>query len=558
MKQAGPEYLKEEARFRGARPRVKAVLYPFDLDYGLAPGAGTYANTQYGGAPGTLAMAEGYFAAGSWTSPVMQAFSPYLSQATPFWEAPAGCLDLGVYLRSAASPEEVAVAPYAPLSPGAAVALAPCFQVKVEFQGGRRAWSVDSPGEADGFTAYAVDQAPDSGYESSAADAVGAVSGLHLEGQLALPESEIIEPGRVKLDLARDFSELRAGDHVLVMDNRLGQWLNRAESFFLQGEDWTQKQVALYHGWELPAGGVEWQLVYQGVLQRLSGLAHGWQPRHRVQLESQDWVAATLKKVIGAPSAAGNRQPFMRGAYRARGELLQTVPTVLSEPVKTGSGSAALMLLGTYRGQYSQDYFLEVESGGEVESATFRWSINGGQSWQQTGRKTAGADNPVTLEQGLSVYWESGSGADLVAGDSWSFTATPTVYQYQVYGAPFTAITAVYLNGEETTDRVVAEAATGLVQVTGRSAQVKAQVVKDNTTHPVDIIADILAEVALNQAIHQDAFALAKSLTPEYSIGVRFENLTAAQALREIVKRCLFDLWVDSGEIKLRAYLGED
>ena len=54
------------------------------------------------------------------------------------------------------------------------------------------------------------------------------------------------------------------------------------------------------------------------------------------------------------------------------------------------------------------------------------------------------------------------------------------------------------------------------------------------------------------------AFALAKSLTPGYAIGVCFENITAAQAIREIVRRCLYDLWVDFGEIKMRAYLGTD
>jgi hypothetical protein len=71
------------------------------------------------------------------------------------------------------------------------------------------------------------------------------------------------------------------------------------------------------------------------------------------------------------------------------------------------------------------------------------------------------------------------------------------------------------------------------------------------------MVADILAEVGLEAAIHQDSFALAKSLTPEYVIGVSFENLTAAQAIREIVRRCLYDLWIDFGEIKIRAYLGE-
>jgi hypothetical protein len=73
----------------------------------------------------------------------------------------------------------------------------------------------------------------------------------------------------------------------------------------------------------------------------------------------------------------------------------------------------------------------------------------------------------------------------------------------------------------------------------------------------VDIIYDILTEMGLEEAVHQDSFALAKSLTPDYAIGVGFENVTGTQALREIVRRCLYDLWVDFGEIKLRAYLGD-
>jgi hypothetical protein len=98
----------------------------------------------------------------------------------------------------------------------------------------------------------------------------------------------------------------------------------------------------------------------------------------------------------------------------------------------------------------------------------------------------------------------------------------------------------------------------GRITVIGTSAQVSARVVKDGTTHPVDMVADILAEVGLEAVIHQDSFALAKSLTPEYAIGISFENFTAAQAIREIVRRCLYDLWIDFGEIKIRAYLGED
>ena len=69
MRQAGADYLREETRCRGARPRVKAALFPYELDYGLAPGSGEFIRTAYGGEPGKLAMGDGYVTSGSWTSP---------------------------------------------------------------------------------------------------------------------------------------------------------------------------------------------------------------------------------------------------------------------------------------------------------------------------------------------------------------------------------------------------------------------------------------------------------------------------------------------------------
>jgi hypothetical protein len=557
MRQAGADFLQEEGRGRGARPRVKAVLSPFELDYGLAPGSGEFSQTAYGGEPGKLVMGDGYYTSGSWTSPVVQTFSPYLDEAVPTWEEPAGHMDVEVRLRTGETPESLAQAAFALLVSGQAIALAPYFQVQVDFAETIRAWALDDPGEADEFTAYAVDQAPDEGFESYAADGPGCLIGFRLAGRLTLPEREIIDPGGMRVDLARDFSELRTGDNVLVLDNRMGQWLNRAENSYLQEPDWTRKQLSLYHGWELADGTVSWQLLYQGVVQRLAGMAHGWRQPHRVRLESQDGVAAGLKQMIGAPADTGERRPFMRGTYLARGELTRVIEAAIGEIEWTGSGSATLKLLGSYRGDYLQNYLLEVETSGEVGSASFRWSHNQGQSWQKTGLATAGADDLVELEEGLSVYWESGVGTDLVAGDRWTFTASPPIYHYQIFGAPFEAITTVYLAGEEDNDRVTAETGTGLIQVIGKNASLSARVVKDHTTHPVDMVADILEEVGLGQAIHQDSFALAKSLTPEYVFGVRFEKVTAAQAIREIVRRGLYDLWIDFGEIKMRAYLGE-
>lgn len=529
MRAISTSYMQEEARLRGARPWVKAVISPFDLDFGLATGLGVFENTVFDGEPGKVVLLAGYFDHAAWTSPVRQTFSPYLNRLAGYWEDHVAYMECRVYLRSADSEAELGAAPFVALTQGVEVDVAEFFQVKVEFTDST--WS----GEPSGY-----------------------VSGLRLQGRLTIPEREIIDAGEVRVSLARDFSEHGVGDHTLVLDNREGQWLPRATNFPFLGLPQEQKRVDLFHGWELPDGSMEWLLVYRGVVERLTGMAHGWQERHRVTLESRDWIAHRLKKRIGTPSAEGDRQPFIRGVYLARGELVETTPAQVSAPEKTGSGSATMRVLGTYRGRIDQNYLIQIESAGEVGVSTFRWSTNEGQSWREIGIIAAGAEDPVELEEGLAVYWESGIGEDFAAGDRFSFLAEASVYHYQVFGAPFSRIASIYLNGEETWEGVKAYPETGLVLVTGQSAMVEARVVKDATTHPVDIVSDILTEVGLAEAIDQDAFELAKSLTPDYAVGVCFENITAAQAIREIIRRTLYDLWVDFGEIKIRAYLGDD
>uniref|UniRef100_A0A7V6DNF8 Uncharacterized protein n=1 Tax=Desulfobacca acetoxidans TaxID=60893 RepID=A0A7V6DNF8_9BACT len=521
MRLASGEFLQEEMLLRGARPRVKAVLFPFDLDYGLGPGSGIFEHTQYGGEPGKLVLEEGV-SSGSWTSPVMQTLSPALDTVVPVWDDQSSS-GAKVYLRGAATPDQVSGASYTELLPLEASPLWPSFQVRVEF--------------------------PAAG---------GSVSGLSFEGRLTIPESELISPGEVRVDLARDFSGLTSGRHILRLDNREAQWLPGGRNFSLLGLPFEEKRLILYHGFELPNGQVEWLPLYQGALTRLGNMTDGWQERHRVEVETEDWITHCLNRRLGAPAPEGERRPFMRGVYRARGELVQVTDPAVSAPARSGSGSAVLTVLGEYRGAVDTDFLLQITTSGEVGAATFSWSINNGQSWEKEGLTCGGADKPVTLSQGLAVFWQPGSGSDLVAGDRFTFTARAPVYHYRLAGAPFAAITTVYLNDEAVWEGVTAEPETGDIMVTGRSAQVSARVVKDNTTHPVDIMLDVLSEVGLKEAVNQESFDLAKSLTPEYAVGVCFENIPASQALREILRRTLYDLWVDFGEIKIRAYLGEE
>jgi hypothetical protein len=102
---------------------------------------------------------------------------------------------------------------------------------------------------------------------------------------------------------------------------------------------------------------------------------------------------------------------------------LQGVSTTsrLHNLTKIGSGSATLLLLGDYAKPEKRRFVVEITGTGEVGAGTFRWSKDGGLTWEATGLISGDRQHPVTLEDDLAVAWEAGGGADLVAGDFWMF-----------------------------------------------------------------------------------------------------------------------------------------
>jgi hypothetical protein len=97
--------------------------------------------------------------------------------------------------------------------------------------------------------------------------------------------------------------------------------------------------------------------------------------------------------------------------------------------LKVGSGSASLVISGDYTHQEKRKFVVQIENGGEVGQATCRWSRDGGSTWEAGGVITGDQDHPVDLWGGIQVYWESGTGTDLVAGDYWQFWGgDPAIY----------------------------------------------------------------------------------------------------------------------------------
>ncbi len=90
---------------------------------------------------------------------------------------------------------------------------------------------------------------------------------------------------------------------------------------------------------------------------------------------------------------------------------------------KIGSGSAILILRGDYARQEKRRFVVYIQSTGAVGAATFRWSKDGGLTWEAGGLISGDRQHPVALWAGLEVYWEGGPGTHLVAGDYWTFWA---------------------------------------------------------------------------------------------------------------------------------------
>lgn len=75
---------------------------------------------------------------------------------------------------------------------------------------------------------------------------------------------------------------------------------------------------------------------------------------------------------------------------------------------KTPSGTSlgTMTASGTYTGAVSEDYLIKIDGAGDVGTATFKWSKDGGSTWEATG-VTATAD--VVLEAGIHCYFDNNS-----------------------------------------------------------------------------------------------------------------------------------------------------
>jgi hypothetical protein len=164
---ASAEYELYEGINVGARPAVRISFLPYFWPNGVDD-TGDFLHVAYVSPNRLQADYEG-FSGGYWVSPVL-ASSLEISE-TPVvvtwdWNYPG--FDVILYYRTADDETLLAAEDWVVMSNGASLNLFDYYQFKLEAEG-YRCWAVDDPGDADDWTAYAVDSSPDT-YLSYAAD----------------------------------------------------------------------------------------------------------------------------------------------------------------------------------------------------------------------------------------------------------------------------------------------------------------------------------------------------------------------------------------------------
>ena len=382
------------------------------------------------------------------------------------------------------------------------------------------------------------------------------IQGAGLATPIEIEEDQIIDCGNLIASRPAYFHDIHGETHTLTLDNRGHRWQPGHANFLIPDGIWYGREIHIYTGFDLLDGGTEWILQYVGRIRDFRDISDSFTGKHQAKIYSSLLIHEILATIIGAPAADGTRQPFMAGYYKCRAELQETVDPYAGAVTKTGTGTASLVVTGDFHNTEDLNFVVQAETTGEIGTATIRWSVDGGNSWEKSGIVSMTSIAPLKMQNGIEIYFVPAAGMDLVALDTFSFTASAKRVKFVIPGAPFLEISNVYLNGVEIFDSSP-DIATGELTVAGSSGLVDARVVKSATSNPIDIIEEILAAVGLSSYIDAVSFSNAKRDLMDYEIGVGFEAVAAWKAIQAVCSTCLIYFWIDANKIYVSAYMGE-
>lgn len=96
---------------------------------------------------------------------------------------------------------------------------------------------------------------------------------------------------------------------------------------------------------------------------------------------------------------------------------------------KTGTGTMHL-IPSDHTHAANTNYRVEIDGAGALETATFRWSDDGGGTWDASGVLTD--PGVITLQNGVQIFFSAGT---FVVGDRWDWTAIGTANQVELLRA---------------------------------------------------------------------------------------------------------------------------
>lgn len=132
---------------------------------------------------------------------------------------------------------------------------------------------------------------------------------------------------------------------------------------------------------------------------------------------------SSSKWVVGSPAFIGTQAGIHEGTVKSAGEASASAPTF------TGSGLDDLSRTDKYYGPFIGTIRIEIDGNGTPD--TFKWSKDGGSTWEATGQAlVAGSGNAINLIDGLFVYWGATTGHTI--GDYWEIDVQP--YYVEIEG----------------------------------------------------------------------------------------------------------------------------
>jgi hypothetical protein len=391
-----PQFEIEEAKRLEATPVYRFTFFPQDFGTGVAAGSGEFTNCAFV-APSRLEVDNGVLAA-AWIGPAQQPITEQFPvDAEVSWVSNPAVMTESAYYRTAATAEALALASWEVMTNGAVLSLREYYQFKFAWEG-VRGYALPTEDENDPVAAYALPAVdPEDPFLSWACPGDGPpvyVEDLTLIGAYVISPENVKNAGSVSLVSSPDFSELVAGEHILLLFDDDGRYNpDDAANFIFRDETyWEDKKLRFEYGFRRPGTKIDDFLI------RYEGEILDWRTvppeldeearpaaRPYAEIYTNDWVSLTFKRTVTQPLADGAPNPLVMGAGVR--EAQQVTSANLFPPYKTADYET---------GDLSQVDAAEEGTNGEV-LVTAANPIKNNYSCKTTVTATAGSKALVRL-----------------------------------------------------------------------------------------------------------------------------------------------------------------